>query len=177
MSSIASSTVAKGASFSTPIAIWGSYRGLSGRQAFHVFREDVDLEVDLAAGLEHPERGHLERMPDERDVKSAVANSGDRQRDAVGGDRAFFDAVAQDLWRRLDRQPATVALGLDRRHLPDPVDMPLDVMAAERVSGSEGGLEIHLGAEGLRARKGLGHHIEGKRAVRALRDGEADPVD
>jgi len=68
---------------------------------------------------------------DERDGEARVVERGDRERDAVDRDRAFFDAVPQDVGRRVDpdRLP-------DVPHMPDRVDVPLDDVAAERLAGT-----------------------------------------
>src|SRR5215212_6658987 len=55
--------------------------------------------------------------------------------------------------------------------------MPLHVMAAERISDAKSGLEIDLGTKRLCTLQRLRHHVEGERAVRPLRDGQANPVD
>ena len=70
-----------------------------------VLGEHVDLEIDLVAGLDGPERGHFERVRDERDRERVVVERGDRERDAVDRDRALLDAVAEDLRARRPSTP------------------------------------------------------------------------
>ena len=55
--------------------------------------------------------------------------------------------------------------------------MPLDVVAAERFTCQERGLEVDLGPEGLCPPQRLRHDVERKLAVRAVRDGQANAVD
>jgi hypothetical protein len=96
-----------------------------------------------------------------------------RERDAVDGDRALLDAVAEDLRRRLDGQP----FALEPAHPADAVHVALEVVPAQRVACHERRLEVDRVAEALRPRRGLSHHVEGKVAVLGLDDGQADPVD
>ena len=98
---------------------------------------------------------------------------GDREGDAVDGERSLLDAVAQELRRDVERQPAAVALGLDRANAPDAVDVTLDVVAAERLAGAERGLEVDLGplaeVSESRARERFRDGLEHELAVVARR--------
>ena len=116
-------------------------------------------------------------MPNESDLEAVLGQRRDRQRDAVDGDRALLDAIAEHVGRRLDRDPAALALRLDRADLADAVNMALNVMATERVARSQRRLQIDLGSEGLGALQRLRHHVERERAVRALGNRQTDPVD
>ena len=95
MSSIASSIVANGLSRDgarASGAIGPSYPAVTALdEALDVLREHVDLEVHLVAGREPGERGLGERVRDQRDREAVVVERGDRQRDAVDGDRALLD--------------------------------------------------------------------------------------
>src|SRR5437762_8054432 len=177
MSSIASSTLANGACFSRAVAIRRIVPGLPCRQALDVLREDVDLEVDVVAGLDRAKRGRLERVADECHLERILGQPRDRQRDAVDGDRALIDAVAKDVGRRVDRDAAAVAFGLDGADATGPVDMPLHVMPAERIAGPQGGLQVDLGPELLGACERFGHYVEGERAVGSIGHRQADAVD
>ena len=61
-----------------------------------MLREDVGFEVDLVARRERAQCRHLERVRDQRDLEPVVVERRDRERDAVDGDRALLDAVAED---------------------------------------------------------------------------------
>src|SRR6188472_364705 len=100
MSSIASSTVAKtllGASVlidSSYSAVAELRRSCPGcEEALDVLREDVDLEVDAAARRKRGEGRLGERVRDQRHLERVVVKPGDRERDALDGDRALVDAV------------------------------------------------------------------------------------
>src|SRR5690348_9687773 len=111
MSSIASSTVANPAARSV-----ASIRRIvvsAGAESLRVLREQVDLDVQLVARLGRAERGVLERERHERDLDAVVAQRRDRQRDAVDGDRALLDAVAQQVAREPERQARAVAFRVD----------------------------------------------------------------
>ena len=90
-----------------------------------VLGEHVDLEVDLVAGRERAERRHRERVRDERDREAVVVERGDRQRDAVDGDRALLDAVAEDALRARRPRPALPSpSGSTERTRPTPSTWP-----------------------------------------------------
>ena len=79
------------------------------QQSFYIFGEDVGFDVDAAAFFLCVEVRRLERVRDQRDGEIAVADRRDRQADAVDGDRALFDDVAQERGRRCDIQQHGVA--------------------------------------------------------------------
>src|SRR6266550_6912778 len=147
------------------------------RQPFDVLREHVDLEVDGRSGAQRAERRHGERVRDQRELNGVVAERGDRQRDAIDGQRALLGAVAQKLLRDVEREAGAVALRLERANPADAVHVALDVVAAERLAGPERGLEVDLGAFGElaegRAREGLGDGVEGELAFVGRDGGQA----
>ena len=81
-------------------------------------------------------------MRDQGD-KRLVVERGDRERDAVDRDRALLDAVAEDLRRRLDREP----LALELAHPADAVHVALDVVPTQRLPCRERRLEVDRVAE------------------------------
>ena len=66
-------------------------------ETFDVLGEDVDFEVDGIAGLLGAQRGDGERVRDDGDVErpSSSRRAADGEADAVDGDRALLDDVAQ----------------------------------------------------------------------------------
>src|SRR5215213_10383708 len=77
-------------------------------EAFDVLGQHVDFEIDGIAGLPVTQRGDGERVGDDRDVErgasfvggsvfsgGVVVERGDGEADAVDGDRALLDHVAQ----------------------------------------------------------------------------------
>ena len=99
----------------------------------------------------------------------------------MDGDRPFLDGVAKDVGRSVDPDPAAVAFVLDAADDSDTVDVPLDVVAAERLARSECRLDVDGRAADEAAERGarkrLGHRVE-REASRAHRDdGQADAVD
>src|SRR5918995_257921 len=171
-SSIASSIAESAGSV---VAIGAIVSGLActAGQALDVLGEDVDLEVDRVARPDGAKGGDLQRVLDQRDREGLVVDRRDGERDAVDGDRALLDAVAEDLRRRLDRQP----LALQPAHPADPVHVALDIVPTERLACRKRRLEVDRVAETLRPRRGLRHHVEGEVAVLRLDDGQANPVD
>src|SRR4029453_18581598 len=112
-------------------------------QSFYVLGDDVDLEIDGVAGLESPQRRHLERVRDESDSEGLVGELGHGESDAVNRDRPLFDAVAQDLLWGFDGQPAVLL----RAHAAHAVHVALDVMAAERLAPLDRPLAVDLCAK------------------------------
>ena len=142
-----------------------------------VLREHVCLEVHVRAGLEPAEGRHLQRVRDERDCEGVVTEIRDRQRDAVHGDGSLLDAVAEHIRGSLDPHTPAVPLRLDRPHAADAVDVPLHVVAAERLTRPHRGLDVHLGTEALGARLRLRHDVEREPPVPVGDDGQADAVE
>ena len=111
-------------------------------------------------------------------AKPRVVEVGDGEARAVDGDRALLDHVAEELGRRVepDARPVDV-VGLDAAHRPDRVDVALDVVAAERLAGTQRGLDVDA-RPGRKtpergARERLGHDVERDPAVRDRDGGEA----
>ena len=84
----------------------GSRHG-AGQHALDVARDQVDLEVDPAAGDEGAERGVLQRVRNQVDAELAavreVLDAVDRQADAVDRDRALVGQEPRQAARRMDR--------------------------------------------------------------------------
>ena len=122
ISSIASSIVANGRS-GTGTTLTGSW--YERQQPLDVLREHVDLEVDRVARRERAERRLGQRVRDERDREAVVVERGDGQRDAVDGDRALLDAVAEDVRpARRSRSAAPSPSGSTERTRPTPSTWP-----------------------------------------------------
>src|SRR5262245_11673194 len=132
ISSIASSTVANPVVTSWCIAriVYPSPATLGAEQPLDVLRQHVHLEVDGIARSQVAERGHRERVRDERDGKGVRFQLSDRERDAVDGDRALLDAVPQDVDGRLDPEAGAVAPGPQRAHRANPVHAAPDGVGA-----------------------------------------------
>src|SRR5439155_8244521 len=128
-------------------------------------------EVAGVAGSQGPERRRLERVGHEGDREAVLVEPGDRQRDAVDGDRALLDAVAEELGRRVD--PDRLAA---RAHAAEAVDVTLHEVAAERLARTERRLEgdavARLQRTECRARKRIVDAVE-----RALRSADRRPAD
>ena len=132
-------------------------------------------------GAAAPERRALERLGDQRDGEGVAVDVDDGERDAVDGDRALLDDVAEQVGGRGDRDDAGEAVLLDRADRAEAVDVPLHDVAAEPVRGAQRELQVHV-----RARRHLGQRGAPQRLVHDLgaellagdrRGGEADAVD
>src|SRR5439155_1464515 len=173
MSSIASSMVANALRSWTCI----TSNRIRVQEPLDILRQDVGLEIDVVARLEPAERRRPERVLDERDGKALLIELGDRERDALDGDRSLLDQVAEDVRPDVDPDPLALALGLDRAHGTDGVDVPLHVVTAERVPRTQRRLEVHLAAERLGTVERLVHDVEAERPVAHVGNRQTDAVD
>ena len=69
------------------------------------------------------------------------------------------------------------ASGVTEATRADAVDVPLDVVAAERVAGAQRGLQVDARAERLHAGERLRDDVEREPPAAVLDDGQADAVD
>ena len=127
--------------------------GSSRRSTY--FASDVDLEVDGVARPLGPERRDRERVRDHRDARTpSSCERGDGEADAVDGDRALLDDVAQHVARRGERRCGSsrrpAACALDDR--ADAVDVALHDVATEAVGEAHRPFEVDRVA-GARARR------------------------
>ena len=150
-------------------------------QALHVLRKHVDLEVDLVPGGERPERRHRERVRDEGNRETVLAEARHGEADAVDADRALLDAIAGEPVRDLDLDPHAISLGHGGRDPADAVDMPLHDVTPERLARPQRRLDVRpgTGAETTERRplERLRNRIERQDLAVDLRDGQADAVD
>ena len=121
-------------------------------------------------GLGGAERRALQRLRDQRHREARVVHLDDGKRHAVHGDRALLDDVAQQLRGRGHADHAGEAGLASPLHLPHPVHVALDDVAAEPVAGPQRQLEVHLVARGERAQRAalerLRHQVGGERRRR-----------
>ena len=106
-----------------------------------------------------------ERVRDQRDLEAVLVDA--RRRSARRRRRrpTLLDAVAEQLAARLDPHAHAVALGLDRGDTADAVDVALDLVAAERIAGTQRGLEV----DARRRTASRGRASPGRRRRRAAR--------
>src|SRR3954447_3404418 len=171
MSSRASSMVANS------ISVW-----LVGNELLQVLREHVDFQVDGSPRRRAAERGALQRLRDERHGEPLLAEVGDGQRDAVDGDRALLDDVAQQRGLGVDGHDPREPLVAHLADHAEAVDVALDDVAAQAVGRPQRQLEVD-GAVGLERAEGgapqrLVHHVGAEELAAAQADGgQADAVD
>ena len=118
-------------------------------------------------GSSAPSVVSVERVRDQRDGEAGVVERRDGERRAVDGDRALLDAVAEHVRRRVEPDPAPVALRLDRADAADAVDVALHDVAAERLARPERRLDVHRGARLEPTERGAAQASPGRRRRRA----------
>ena len=186
ISSIASSIVAndcraRSRSRSSQVILRFLLRSKPCRSRSDVAGDHVHLEVDpVALDRASPSvvRSSVSGISDTSN-QSGVER-GDRQADAVDGDRAVLDDVA--LRARPGPRPARGGRSRPRStraHLADAVDVALDDVAAERLAGPQRGLEVDRGRRLELAERGQRRASGSSRRPRSRRrrgdvDGQAD---
>src|SRR3954447_9696163 len=134
------------------------------KHLLHILGDHVDLQVHGAAHVGAAQVRAFQRLGDQRHVEGRVVDPGDGQADAVDGDRALLNHVAQQLGRRLDGHHAGEAVLRDARDDADAVDVTLHDVAAQARVRAQGEIQVDLRA-GLdvgqgRAPQRLVHHVE-----------------
>ena len=81
-------------------------------QAFDVAGDQIDLEIDPAAGLEVLQVGDRERVRYQVDFEILAFHAVDGEADAVYRDRAFARDVFGQILRRADDEEEALARGL-----------------------------------------------------------------
>ena len=113
------------------------------QESLGVAGDDVDLDVEPAARSSASPRVVRSSVSGISETSTPSSPSaGDREADAVEGDRAVLDHVAEQLVAERDRDPAGEAVLGDADDLADAVDVALDDVAAERVAGPQRRLEV-----------------------------------
>ena len=146
-------------------------------QALDVLGDDVDLEVHEVAGALVAEGRDLRGVRDDGDGEAVVAAVDDGQADAVDGDRALLDDVAQQAGRRGTRRS-----GAASTISPTPSTWPCTRWPPRRSLEADRALEVHGVAGPQSARGRCGRRSRRRRRPptsrrRAADDGEAAAVD
>src|SRR4030081_3378792 len=111
-------------------------------QTRRISRHEVDLEIDLAAGRERPERGHRQRVGNNQYRERVARGLVDGERDAVDRDRALRRDEADEISGNTEGEPRHVGQILTRGQGRDPVGVAGDDVSAELVADPERALEI-----------------------------------
>src|SRR6185436_18823697 len=115
----------------------------AGNELLHVLGQHVDLEIDGSPLPRRAERRALQRLRDERHAEVILADVAHGQRDAVDGDRALLDHVAQQRRLGVEGHDPGEALLAHLAHDAEAVDVALDDVAAEAVRRAQRQLEVH----------------------------------
>ncbi len=143
----------------------------------HVLGEHVHLEVDFVARDQRPQRGHRQRVRQQRHLEAVGSQRGDGQADAVDGHRTLLHEVGGQRRRQGERQHAVLAEIAARGHPGSAVDVSLHHVAPQRVAGTQRRLEVDRGAGAQPAEGGagkrLGSQLDRHRGRGDLDDGQA----
>ena len=152
-----------------------------GQQLFHIFSDDIRLQVHQVPLPALSQDGLGGRVGDDGDGKAPFRHRRHSEADAVDGDGALLHHIAQNLGRGLHRVPHGGVVPADAGDLSHPVHMASHDVPAEAAVGRHGPLQVHPGPDGQPrqggAVQGLVHDVGGKAPAPQGRDGEADAVD
>src|SRR5581483_768750 len=156
-------------------------RRVAGEQLLDVLADQIDLEVDVLELALLRQRGGGLRVRDDRDLEAAPVDAVDREADAVDGDRAFLDDVAEQLRLGADRHVDGLAARTHFIDAADAVDVAGDQVAAEAIAEAHRPLEVHRRA-GLQltergALERLRAGLDGDAAALGRGHGQAHAVD
>src|SRR5215216_7312544 len=107
---------------------------------FHVFGQDVRLQVYGIAHPAHAQVGVLLGEGDHGDDEAALVAGDDGEADAVHGDETLLDDVAHHVGRRLDADQQRLVLLIDGDETAGALDVTLDEVSAHAPTGGEGAL-------------------------------------
>ena len=139
--------------------------------AFGVFAEDIDLDIERAAGSEGAQAGCGVCVGDDGDLDLVVGDGGYGEGDAFHGDGAFFDDVAGEGVGDGEAEAVIGGLGIGGNGVEGdegcgPVDVPLNDVASEGRAGGSGEFEVDGGVGGEvgegSAGDGLGGEVGGE---------------
>src|SRR5215467_1821255 len=103
--------------------------GIRFQKRFHIFCDDVIFEIYSIAGFGGPQIGIFQCVRDDGDGKSAGAQCGNGQTDAVDRNRALLDNVTGGRFGSGDLQVPTVTGPVEIANVADAIDMSLDNVA------------------------------------------------
>jgi hypothetical protein len=107
----------------------------------------VRFEIDPLFGVQAGERGRGQGERDQGHREPVGQHLGDRQADAVDGDRALGHDLVEEPLRRPDpHPPGSAVLLVDPGHLADRVGVPLDEVTVEGVADAQRQFQVHRGA-------------------------------
>ncbi len=114
----------------------------SWQHSLDIFREDIEFEIDVIAGLERFEIGVAFGVGDDPARETVGEKFGDGETDAIDGDRSFAGDVMAEVARQLDLKPVILTDRFESKNARGAIDVALDKMAAQSPVRREGSLEV-----------------------------------
>ena len=155
----------------------GEVEGVGVLDAFGVFAEDIDLDVERRAGDERAEAGGRVGVGNDGHFDPVARDGSHGEADAFDGDGAFFDDVAGEGVGKGETQAPVGRLGrggvdgVEGDEGACAIDVSLHDVSAERRAGGGGQLEVDDGS-GLEAgERGAGDGLGGEIGGEARREG------
>ena len=115
----------------------------SRQHSLDIFREDIELEIDVIADLERIEIGVAFRVRNDPARETVRQKFCDGKTDAVDGDGSFASDVVTEVGRQLDFKPVILTHRLEGENARGAIDVALDKMAAQSRVRRECPLEIY----------------------------------
>ena len=110
-----------------------------------IFSEDVHFEIHGIARFAFAQCGDLPRMRNNPDREMIAAKVGDREADAVEGDRALRNDQRHERGIGGDFQEVIAPGGLSTRDATDAINVASDEMPIEPASDREGAFQVYKG--------------------------------
>jgi hypothetical protein len=151
----------------------------------HVFAQHIGFKIHRVADFAFAQGGDFEGVGDDPDAEAFFGHIGDGEADAVHGDGAFEDDVAQDIGGCGNVEDVVGAGAFPAGDFAEAIHVAGDEVSAEASACGEGAFEVYMRARlhelQVGAQPGFAEQIEAKPRARAfalqLRDGEAAAVD
>ena len=128
-----------------------------------IFAKYVALEIDTVPKPDRSEIRMIPRIGNDLDVEPVPTQTGDREADAVHGDRSFMNDIRGEQRGKGHGEPTAVGLRANLVDGSHGIDMALHEMASQSGIGSQRPFKVHQGASPQTSQGrdpgGLGAHI------------------
>src|SRR6185295_1084716 len=147
--------------------------------ALDVARNEVDLEVYFRAAPQTRQRGDLQCVRNEIDLRNVANRSVHGETHAVHADRALARNEAREALGDADSKPFRVTLRIEQHDAADAVDVAGDQVSAERIAEAQRALKVNAprSFESGRAQQRFLRDIELKHLAAPRDDSKAGTLD
>src|SRR5215472_14328611 len=114
----------------------------------HVFRDQIDLQIDRVSLVERGKIGHLDGVRNDGGCNIGAFDFGDSKADAFDRERPLENHIAGEIRRNSDVEPVIIGAGdaVKRDEDTGAIDVALDDVSAETAVGAHGEFEVDVRA-------------------------------